>query len=755
MPPTPESWTQPSPPRSEVATLRGGLSLAIAWGTIAVVAVVALVVVFGARHALSTAIVTLSGVLAVAGLLWRRMPWAAWLSLAAIALVVGIGLASPGTRVDALVMGTYTLVFLAVLITSRPWGLAWIGLGVLAMSLVITRSDLVVQVGTVTVPVGSVAVVQMVVAGTWLWWAWHAALDQAARRDAQAAEQEQVITESIALQERTLAWRDAITRTHETILNDLRYVLRSPVIDRARLREQLLTTRDRRAQPPRGAVVPVGLEGLSGLESRLREEFAGSVDVHLRTSAPPSTHVAQVEPILLEIVRNIARHSDARHIEITVDDADSGLHITVADDGSASPATAAPPGIGRSVVVGETLSALGARLDEEPHRTVITLPRDAPSATGPGRALPVLFSVVLAASSLGGSVQFLLLLVGASLTYLPVTLAACAVTALGVVVVLRGRPVGLAVMATAAVLAAAVPWGLAAAQPVCAEPPLVLTTINLSLNAFFAILLWARSRWTWLLVAPALLGVLALDLLPAVGCPLQGVDVLLSSAILIPGALLLSWLSSRSAARWEREDRQRWETEIVEMARAGADLDLARELGDSIDRAWALMWEVADGASLDDARRRQLRTVDASIRSSLQADPRTSGGFVLAARQVVAASALRDTPIHVRALRGSSDERPLPVDFISRLSDMVTADPDAEASIHVFFDGYDDYLAVTLPAPAAARAGFVPGAVEHHGCCAIEVSYVGDEDRADAEVTVMVSRGVEVEEAAPADLSRA
>ena len=101
------------------------------------------------------------------------------------------------------------------------------------MSIVVTRSDLVVQVGDLSVNVGTVAVVQMVVAGTWLWWAWHAALDQAALRDARAAEQEQVITDSIALQERTRAWREAITRTHETILNDLRYVLRSPQIDRA------------------------------------------------------------------------------------------------------------------------------------------------------------------------------------------------------------------------------------------------------------------------------------------------------------------------------------------------------------------------------------------------------------------------------------------------------------------------------------------------------------------------------------------
>ena len=747
---TPESWQQPSPPRSEVATLRTGLSVSIAWGSVAVVAIVAIVLLIGTASTASVASVAVAGALAVAGLIGRRWIGGAWLSLAAIAVVVVMGVLSPDTRVDTLVMGTYTVVFLAVLITSRPWGLAWIGFGVFAMSIVVTRSDVIVEVGTLEVNVGTVAVVQMVVAGTWLWWAWHAALDQAALRDARGAEQEQVITDSIALQERTRAWREAITRTHETILNDLRYVLRSPGIDRDRLREQLLTTRDRRAQPPDGDGTHLEPEGQARLENLLRGDFAGEVDIHVHASASAVARVSEVEPILVEIVRNIARHSDARRIEVTVDDADGVVRVSVDDDGSTPAASASTPGIGRSVVVGETLSAQGARLVEEPHRAVITLPQEVSSLTSAGRTLPLLFGVILVASSLGGSVQFLLLLAGASLTYVPVALAACAVTALGVVTVLSGRSVGLAVVAPAALFAAAVPWGLAAAQPVCAEPPLVLTTINLSLNAFFGILLWARSRWAWLLVAPALAGVLALDLLPGVGCPLQGADVLLSSAILIPAALALSWFSGRSAARWEREDRMRWETEIAEMARTEADLDLARELGDSIDNAWTLMWEITDGAELDDVRRRHLRTVESSIRSSLQADPRTSGGVVLAAREIVAAAAAQEVPVHVRALRASADSRPLDTSLVAALVRMVVVDPDAGASIHVFSDGYDDYLTVTLPAVAASRAGFVPGWTDRVGDCSIEVEYVGDEQGPAAEVTVIVSRTSSVAASEPA-----
>jgi hypothetical protein len=720
-------------------TLRVGLSLAIAWGSAAVVAIVVLVLVLSPPDATSSAAVAVAGALAAAGVVWRRRTWGAWMSLSAIALVVAMGLASPGTRVDTLVMGAYTLVFLAVLITSRPWGLAWIGFGVLAMSVVVARSSLFVEVGTISVNVGSVAVVQMVVAGTWLWWAWHAALDQAAARDARAAEQEQVIADSIALQERTRAWRDTITRTHETILNDLRYVLRTPHIERTRLREQLLTTRDRRAQPPRGDVRLAAVEIPSGLESKLRADFAGVLNVHVRTGDSMASRVGEFEPILVEIVRNIVRHTDAQGIEVVIDDVDGDLRITVDDDGSTPAAATATPGIGRSVIV-ETLAAQGAHLHEEPHRSVITVPRQNTSLTSAGRTLLLLIGVMLVGSALGGSVQFLLLLAGASLTYLPVTLAACALTALGVVTVLRGRSVDFAVVVLAALLAAAVPWGLAAAQPVCAEPPLVLTTINLSLNAFFAILLWARSRWTWLLVVPALAGVVGLDLLPGVGCPLQGADVLLSSALLIPAALVLSWLSGRSAARWEREDRQRWETEIAEMARTAADLDMARVLGGSVDQAWALMWRVAEGAELDDASRRALRTVESSIRSSLQADPLTSGGFVLAARQVVAAAAAQEVPVHVRALRGSADPRPLDPDLVTTLIRMVISDPDAGASIHVFADGYDDYLTITVPAAVAAQARFVPGWAAQVGECTVEAEYIGDDHDPTAEVTIIVSR---------------
>ena len=733
-------WAHSNPPRSEVASLRTGMLLSFSWGAVVIVAVVALLELTGPREMADVVLIFVASVLAVCGVTARPRTRGGWCAEAALGAVVLLGFASVDTRMDVLVMGSYCVAFFGIFLSSRTWGLAWIAVGVVLVSAATTRSTDWVTVGGFSINVGWVAVLQALVAGAWLWWAWHAALEAASRRDAEAAEQEQVISDAMALQQRTRAWRTAITRTHETILNDIRYVLRAPTIDRARLRQQLLTTRDRRAAPP-DAEDASGLHLPDSLLLRLRAEFPGSVEISgpaERLELAP----AELMPALVEIVRNISRHTDATRVEIAVRDHGGALQVSVADDGARGSTSSRTPGIGRSVVMEESLKSLGATIAEGDHEVVITIPRASGSGTAAGRALPLFLSIVLVSSAVGGSPQFLLLLVGASLTFLPVAVAAVSLTLIAAIAVLRGRRVGSGIVIAGAILASVVTWGLVAAQPICASTSLELTTINLSINAFFAILLAASSRWSWALALPALVGVIALDLLPGVNCPIATTDVLLSSAVLMPLLVLMSWLSTRSTARWAAHDRRRWETEITEIARAEAGVDLAQSLGDSVDRAWSQMWDIAEGAELTSDRRRRLRTLESSIRASLQADPRVAGGFVLAARQIVEASGLRETPVHVRALRGSSDARPLPEDFVDRLSDMVSGDADPGASIHVFFDGYDDYLAITLPGSAAARHGFLPGDVEDHGCCLIEVSYVGDEERADtdAEVTVMVSR---------------
>ena len=725
--------------RSEVLTLRRGLSLAMIiaawlaviislWGSLARLSEFA-----PARNAALLA----AAIAVVAGTVLRMRSIGLWLIEVSLASLLVVGMLGDPPPVELLVMGTYCTVFFAIFLSSRRWGLAWIAVGVVVMALVVSQSTVHVDVAGWSFPVGSVAVLQMVVAGTWLWWAWQSIVASAAEHDRLVRSREQDIAEAVATQERTRAWRAAITRTHETILNDLRYVLRAPQIDHDRLKDQLLTTRDVRD----GA--PVAVNSLRGIVDRVRGEFAGTVTLNAPDAADVVSNGDVLESVLREILRNVGRYADAMSVTITASAARGELTIDVIDDGHA-PLPDRPPGIGRSVVVGESLEGIGGSLDERPHRTRITVPLAAPRRTRSIAVLRLLLSVVLAGSALGGSLQFLLLLSGAGSAYLLVSIAAMSVTVLATVVTVRGRTASTAIVVAASVAAAAVPWLLALLPAPCADNALALTTINLSADALFATLLWVRTRWQWLLVLPTIAGVGALAVGLGSGCVALTGGILVNSVIVVPIFLLVSWYSTRRAVLRERADEALWRRQIAERAYAEAAVELAAHLQDSVDQAWDLLWAVAEGRPVDRDCRRRLRTLDSAIRAAIQVDPRTAGGLTLAARDLVDEVVAQDRSVHVRALRGSADARPLPPDVMGLLETLVLDDAEEaeelQPSIHVFTDGVDDYLALSTSLSAASRAGLPPGAsLEIDG---ITVESELTDQGTEAEVTVLVRRAV-------------
>lgn len=725
--------------RSEVVTLRRGLSLAMiiaAWlaVVISIVGSWARLSEFApARHAalLGAAIAILAGTILRARILGL------WLIEASLAGLIIVGLLGDPPPVELLVMGTYCTVFFAIFLSSRRWGLVWIAIGVVVMAVVVSKSTVHVDVAGWSFPVGSVAVLQMVVAGTWLWWAWQSIVASAAEHDRLVRSREQDIAEAVATQERTRAWRAAITRTHETILNDLRYVLRAPQIDRDRLKDQLLTTRDVRE----GA--PIAVSSLSGIVDRVCGEFPGTVTLDASDDVDVGSNGDVLESALREILRNVSRYASATSVTITASTAGGNVTIEVVDDGRA-PLPDRPPGIGRSVVVGESLAGIGGRIDESPHRTRIALPLAAPRRTRSIAVLRLLVSVVLAGSALGGSLQFLLLLSGSGAAYLLVSMAALCVTVLATVVTVRGRTVSTGLVVAASISAAAVPWLLALLPAPCADNALALTTINLSADALFATLLWVRTRWLWLLVLPTIAGVGALAVGVGSGCVTLTGGILVNSIVLVPIFLLVSWYSTRRAALREQEDDALWRRQIGERAYAEAAVELAAHLQDSVEQAWDLLWSIAEGRPVDRNCRRRLRTLDSAIRAAIQVDPRTAGGLTLAARDLVDEAVAQDRSVHVRALRGSADARPLPPHVMGILETLVLDDADDAAelqpSIHVFTDGVDDYLSLSTSLSAASRAGLPPGAsLEIDG---ITVESELTDQGTEAEVTVLVRRAV-------------
>lgn len=739
---TSQPWTHSSAGRSEAATLRRGVALMSTMLSALVVGGIATAMfISGDTPATPSRLLLIAAVaLAILGLILRQRRGGPWMSLAALIVLLVIGLGMPAPPVELLVVGTYSVMFLAILLSSRDWGIGWIVVGTILLLTVESHSTLVVTINEQSVNVGFVAVLQGIVAGGWLWWAWHAALGEAERRDLVAASQEEAIAVSLSIQERTRIWRSAITRTHETILNDLRYVLRSPEVDRERLREQLHSTREALDRPPAPP------HTLAAAIDRASKEFPGEVSLTGLEELGGVVLPSDLDSVLLEVVRNIARHTRASRILIAVRHDPAGLAIEIVDDGD-GPANVpdhgdsaeAIPGIGRSVVLGDALVAAGARLETSAHRCVITISTGRTRNPPAGRTLQWLLSVVLVGSALGGSLQFLLLLSGGPRAYVLVTAAAYALTALATVVVIRRRRIGWLASSAGAVLVLTVALGLSLGAAPCAAHPLSVTTLNLSLDAFFGMLLWVRSRVMWLVTLPVFAAVLAALLIPQV-CSAPVADVLLSSAILMPILIIVSWTSTLRAERWEAEDRRRWETDISQGALAEAESDLAHHLEGSIELAWSLMSEVADGADLDESRRRRLRSLESSIRAAIQTDPRTAGGFSRAAQHIVTTAVFADVPVHVRALRSSADPRPLDHRVLEALAGVASADADRPASIHVFYDGLDDYLSLTTTESLARTWGFAPESIQTFGDAILETEFTDSAEGDDPDVTLLLRR---------------
>jgi hypothetical protein len=124
---------------------------------------------------------------------------------------------------------------------------------------------------------------------------------------------------------------------------------------------------------------------------------------------------------------------------------------------------------------------------------------------------------------------------------------------------------------------------------------------------------------------------------------------------------------------------------------------------------------------------------------------------VLAARDAVVAATGLGAAVRVRALRGSSDERPLPPALVDLLVVALSGDPVATPSIHAFFDGVDDYLALTTTTRAATAAGLEAGAVLDPAggeSVIIEMETVAGAGEPDSEVTVILRRHARVADSA-------
>ena len=175
----------------------------------------------------------------VAGLAFSTRTFGLWLFVPALLAILICALLYPesGPRwIAGVLLASYCSYLWAVL-APRWIGALAIVLGPILLVVVWWQRPENVIPGGLALANGSLAVIQVATATAMIWWAWNSLRSEADRTDADLAALDARTAESMLVTERAAMWRLTATRLHESVLNSLRYLIASPTVDRAVLRD--------------------------------------------------------------------------------------------------------------------------------------------------------------------------------------------------------------------------------------------------------------------------------------------------------------------------------------------------------------------------------------------------------------------------------------------------------------------------------------------------------------------------------------
>ena len=685
---------------------------------LAIVVLSALIVAFSLAQAaglgstltlLQVGVTAAAAVLMALALALNRVTAGAWLAVAAVAVLVLSVAADPresGSRVQV-TTGLFLVTYFGVLLLSRVWGLWWVALWCAVWLLVAAPAHLPITISGNVVNVRPITLLQLVVSSIWLWSAWHRELRRVEARDVIARRFEASVLESIALQERIRAWRRSVVRTHETVLNDLRYVLDSDTVDRGRLAEQMAQRREFDAVAP----VPRSLQSV--VDSVGAVERLGPT---LTTSIPATVMVthdqgAALQSALTEAIRNARRHAGATEVDITATVEEGSIRLQVVHDGVPR-SSASEPGIGTAFVIRDSVESVGGRVAQLEGALTLWLPTSSSGSapvhpTPPVEPARVVMSAIAAGTAIGGAPYYLLVAVVGGTSGLVAGVAAGAVALLGAHAQRRHRQVRPLMLLVASVLSLVALAALAlSAGGSCDEAAVWLDVVILVVFGSSAIVLWAPTRWWWLVTIPTLAAaVVMLTYLPTGP---EAVTINLGSIIAAPVCLVLVLVSLRVGARRVAKLEELNRTEVQARAAAAAESDISEQLRGAVDEATDVMEQISAGAPADDDRRNRLRCLDGEIRATLQVSAAMPGGFARAALGLVRQCARSGTPVRVQTLRDSGDQRELPVALVRDLGLLLNSTAGVVPSIQVLTNSREDTLSITVTGEAMERAGLDP-----------------------------------------------
>ena len=674
--------------------------------------------------------------LAVVGTAFSRHVVGLWVLNAALLLVSLTIVVGGGAWTQIVpVLAIYELAFFVVVLAPRIIGLATVVVFSAQFVVLPIDQSLVLTLGTWDMTSGMVRALQLLLAGAFLSRAWFDVVRQAREGDARWQVSQRELDASVQIQERLRIWRDTAIRVHETMLNDIRYVLSGDVIDRARLRAQL-------GERPR-----VGrLEAIPGLRLsqivHAAHESSGYLD-DVDIDVPPILVDAEVAPYLkaalVEIMRNLERHGSGARARVRARTGEGWLTVTVASE-SLVPVPAGA-GIGRALVLEESIAAVGGRVETSDSTMILRVPLPAgglPASPDP-RAIPgrIVVSGLMAAAAAGAFPYALALIQSGGVALTLAGILVLVLLAMGVAAAVRRKGVSTPALVVPAAIAAAVPLLMWTHRGACVEATTLAYVINISGYALLAIGAWSRSRYGWVLLVPwAVSSLVFVAASPPVSCtPVPPVTVLASVVVATVMSGVLLWTLPRSRRLSERT-RALEEARVQEAARTEAALDMARTLDASIAAAWDVMADIAGEDHPDPERRITLRKIEARIRATIQVDSRTSGAMAEFAHDLVNSAVTRGRSVHVLSLRASQDRRPIPGALRETL-EVFVSQSETEPTIQVFQFAGTDRLTITGAREAAQAAGLEDGSDFTVDGVQVEVQDSGDERGSRA---VIVSR---------------
>ncbi|MCX6433265.1 MAG: hypothetical protein NTX29_10910 [Actinobacteria bacterium] len=708
---------------------------------------------WSSTSALEHAVLLVSGLLVVAGILLSGRSWALWLAVGGVGLLIVAPALSPAASPAWIPLGTMAgyLTYVAVTLFSRAWGLVVAVAGATLLALVWQGRPANVIPGGLAAVGGWVQVALVLSGALAMWLAWNALVSEAQVADARLRKLDRQTADAIAVQERARLWRETGSRLHELVLNSVRYVMLARDVDRDRLAGELALEVAGREHLDVDSRVSVA----GAIEAALHGDSAGQA---VRVVGPvPDIELSNevfdaVRAAVLELIRNCLRHGQASEVHIEVSGSHEAVEIQVADNGlGVSPDSRA--GVGTAKVLVAALADVGGtwQFDTVPgehgYRSTIRVPARGASTYlsvtdqpfDKGRLLvtaPLAGLVAVGAAYFAGLVE--LPGIGRDLAIVA-GIAGCVAA---VWTVVRRRRLAPAVSVPLALVPALVPWLLLGGSVACIESGSVSRSINIAGFSIMILVAWG-GWWTAAVALPvwALGGIVLAAQLPA-GCRGFLLIALVNSVLALPVILAITSAGARAYRVAQDQSRLAIQREIAASSRASAAVDISTQLEGTVAEAIRLLGTIAAGAEADAGMRRELELVDGRIRAGIQVDPLSDGAFAVLAKSLVDDASRIGRSVNVRSITASADRRELPLPVQRTVYRLLAASGDVVPVIQAFSDGKEDHLSLVVTRSGLRDAGLLPGETRVVDDVSIEVDDDLASGDADHDYAVLVSRRV-------------